>query len=106
MFIVTLTEERRLIFTDFPQLIAHCVTERTPRPLFYGVRIWNPNSSDWEYHCHLWDYFPRRGHNFLLVRHDENTSVPHLGFFLRQLEQQLDSPAEVRDFRHLLSQRS
>ncbi|TBU36503.1 hypothetical protein BD309DRAFT_1024278 [Dichomitus squalens] len=48
----------------------------------------------WELQSELLDYFPLKGYNFVLVRDYENKSTPHLGFFLRALEQQTENPVE------------
>ena len=98
VFVVNLTEEGRLIFNDFPQLAVHCFGDRLPRPLFCGTRIWNPTTLDWNLHSELMDYFPSEGYNFLLVRDLDNKSAPHLGFFLRQLEEQTEKPVTVRAY--------
>ena len=53
---------------------------------------------DWNQHSELMDYFPSEGYNFLLVRDVDNKSAPHLGFFLRQLEEQTEKPVTVRSY--------
>ncbi|TBU51017.1 hypothetical protein BD310DRAFT_983020, partial [Dichomitus squalens] len=64
VFIVTLTNQGRLIIEDFPQLAEHCFHDRHPRPVFCGTRVWNPRTLKWELQSELLDYFPLKGYNF------------------------------------------
>ncbi|TBU36396.1 hypothetical protein BD309DRAFT_984973 [Dichomitus squalens] len=98
VFIVTLTNQGLLIFDNFPQLAEHCFRDGDSCPVFSGTRIWDPRKLEWDFISELTNFFPLEGYNFAIVRDFDNPFTAHLGFFLRELEQQTENPVTVHVF--------
>ena len=89
------TEDEEVVLWDYPQLAKLCYGVTARGEARSGVRVWDPEYSQWFYRAPDASILADEGHSFMVIRHAANKCAPRLGYFLDLLERETKDPVGV-----------